>query len=347
MRSASTILRTLLILGVSGGSVLPLRVQACTGLQYTAQGEVYLAKNHDFMMGEGLLIVNPRGHKKGVRDSTVPLEWTSRFGSVTYNQFGQEHPIGGMNEAGLVVEVLWLDQAQFPAEDVRPDIGTLQWVQYQLDTAETVADVISSDEKLRILDPHGRVHYFLVDSTGDAAVIEWIGGRRVVHRGENLPVRAVANDPYALSVQCLADAIDEPEARRRNAVSHDRFSKVAEALTCLHGVDGTSFGFAALEKVRHPEFTQFQTVYSASAKMLTLKRRGHAAPIVADLGQLDFSAGDARYIDLSTSGAPRWQPMTFAVNRALVFASFRKTPFLSHLPDEALEAIARTPLAYH
>ncbi len=346
MRFATAFFKPLLLSLAAFCVALPSPLLACSGLQYRCAGHVYLAKNHDFMMGEGLLIVNPRGTLKAVRDSQAPLEWRSTFGSVTYNQFGQEHPIGGMNEAGLVVEVLWLEQAQFPPEDARPDIGTLQWVQYQLDTADSVAAVIASDERLRIFDPHGKVHYFITDATGDVAVIEWIGGQRIVHRDRHLPVRAVANDPYALALQCLEDRVDPAEAQRRHVVSHDRFTSLAEVLQQIPAGDGVAFGFSALDRVRHPDFTQFQTVYCATAKTLTMRRMIDAAPVVIDLNDAELFSRGARYVDLMKAGPADWRPLTLEVNRAAVFKGFRQTPFLAHLPDEVLENIARTPLAY-
>lgn len=35
---------------------------------------------------------------------------TSKYGSITFNQYRKEFPIGGMNEKGLVIEALWLNE---------------------------------------------------------------------------------------------------------------------------------------------------------------------------------------------------------------------------------------------
>ena len=69
-----------------------------------------------------------------------PASWVSRYGSVTFNQYGREFPNGGMNEAGLVVELMWLDDTTYPATDGRPALDCLEWIQYQLDTAATLSD---------------------------------------------------------------------------------------------------------------------------------------------------------------------------------------------------------------
>ena len=78
-----------------------------------------------------------------------PISWTSKHGSLTFNPWGREVPFEGMNEAGLVVSALRLELTKFPAPDARPAIPGGQWVQYQLDTAATVADVIASNAEMR------------------------------------------------------------------------------------------------------------------------------------------------------------------------------------------------------
>ncbi|MEO6567574.1 MAG: hypothetical protein ABIO94_02325, partial [Opitutaceae bacterium] len=90
-----------------------LRTDACTGFQFRVGENCYLAKNHDFMIGDGLLCVNRRGLGKRSVQVAQPAEWVARYGSVTYNQYGREMPNGGMNEAGLVVEMLWLHEAKY------------------------------------------------------------------------------------------------------------------------------------------------------------------------------------------------------------------------------------------
>ena len=41
-----------------------------------------------------------------------PARWTSKFGSVTFNQYGKDNPMGGVNERGLVIEVMELQWRQ-------------------------------------------------------------------------------------------------------------------------------------------------------------------------------------------------------------------------------------------
>ncbi len=52
-----------------------------------------------------------------------PAKWISKFGSITFNQIGRDLPYGGMNENGLVVEQMTLDQTVYLSRDNRSGIG--------------------------------------------------------------------------------------------------------------------------------------------------------------------------------------------------------------------------------
>jgi choloylglycine hydrolase len=64
-------------------------------------GQVLLAKNLAFPIGEGIILINKRGVLKTAYISQYKkLSWRSKYGSITFNQFGKEFPLGEMNEAG-------------------------------------------------------------------------------------------------------------------------------------------------------------------------------------------------------------------------------------------------------
>ena len=107
---------------------------ACTTFMLSRGGEHVVGKSYDWFMGQGLVIVN----KRGVAKQSLPAkpgdraaQWVSRHASVTFNQYGREFPAGGMNDAGLVVEVMWLDSSEYERADRRPSLNELQWIQYQ------------------------------------------------------------------------------------------------------------------------------------------------------------------------------------------------------------------------
>ncbi|HXT22260.1 MAG TPA: linear amide C-N hydrolase, partial [Thermoanaerobaculia bacterium] len=198
-----------LLIGVAPGL-------ACTTFVLRDGGMVLFGKNYDWSLGDGLLVVNPRGLVRtaivgpGVRAAT----WTARFGSVTFNQYGVASPSGGINEAGLAIELMWLDEARYPDADQRPVVGNLEWIQYQLDRHATVGEVIASDVEVRIAD-NAPLHYLVADKSGDVAVVEFLGGRMAARRGRDVPVPALANDPYA----------DELASWQRGQGTRSRFSR--------------------------------------------------------------------------------------------------------------------------
>src|SRR5258708_28633340 len=133
--------RIALIFSVALASLLGvINAFPCTTFVMQGDGHIYFGRNLDWDWESGLVIVNQRNIKKTavVMPGNAPAQWTSKYGSVTFNQFGQEMPYGGMNEAGLVVENMWLDETKYPAPDSRPSINLLQWIQYQLDNCRTV-----------------------------------------------------------------------------------------------------------------------------------------------------------------------------------------------------------------
>ena len=163
----SILLSALLALTLSPNSAF-----ACTTFCLTTKGQVLFGRNYDWDIGDGLIFVNKRGVAKTSSDGEVPnpAKWVSRFGSVTFNQYGRENPTGGMNEAGLVVEELWLDETEYPTDKSLPEIDTQEWIQYELDTSATAEEAIANARKVRI-DSDVKVHFLIGDKSGNAATI--------------------------------------------------------------------------------------------------------------------------------------------------------------------------------
>jgi choloylglycine hydrolase len=185
-------------------------VPACTTFQFDDDGRISVGTNYDWGVPDGLVIINPRGLAKtampSYRDHSEvgrPAKWTSRYGSVTFNQYGREMPFGGMNEAGLVIGTMGrFSRNKFPAPDNRPSIYMQQWLQYQLDNHARMDAVIRSEARLRIRPKPGvHIHFLVSDRDGHCAVIEYIDGRQVVHAGPTLPDRVLINSTYDESLE--------------------------------------------------------------------------------------------------------------------------------------------------
>ncbi len=330
---------------IAGGAALLLGVApafACTTFVLRDGGMVLFGKNYDWSVADGLLVVNPRGLTRtalvgpGVRAAT----WTSRYGSATFNQYGVGSPSGGINEAGLAIELMWLDEARYPEADERPVVGNLEWIQYQLDRYATVDEVIASDGEVRIAD-NAPLHYLVADRRGEVAVVEFLDGRMRARRGSEVPVPALANDPYA----------DELASWQRGADSRSRFARAGRRALDFHAsgerAKSLDYAFTTLRNVAQ-DATQWSIVYDLRAGELFFRTRGRDAIRRLAVATLDFSCGTGvRAVDLETPGpdlAAALRPLTAQRHRQFLAAVYRKTPFLAQTPPDRIDHLATQPL---
>jgi len=159
----------------------------------------------------GLVVINKRNITKesrtwkelstGKKDDSISFQWTSKFGSVTFNPFGREFPDGGMNEAGLIVQEMSLSDTEFPDGEGKRKMFMMLWMQYVLDSFETVEQVIQSASEI-VLDGWGW-HFFTADKHGGHASIEFIDGRVVVNSGQEMPFPLLCNSIYSKELEGL------------------------------------------------------------------------------------------------------------------------------------------------
>jgi choloylglycine hydrolase len=193
--------------------LVPVQSLPCTTFVLNSGTSVIVGKNFDWPLGLGFLTVNKRGVSKVAARSPYepdakPAAWTSRFGSITFNYL-ERVPIEGINEAGLVIQNLIMrgEGVQYPEPDSRAAIDYVLWTEYLLDNFKSVEEVIASDKDVRICHiqppPLERMHRhaLIADSTGNCAIIEFIGGKMVCHTGENLPVKVLTNNTYDTSME--------------------------------------------------------------------------------------------------------------------------------------------------
>ena len=139
--------------------------QACTALKFPMGSHFSTAVNMDWTLESvGTIMVNKRGYLK--RDANLfddqganHLEWRSKYGSVSSTFFGREFPLGGVNEAGLIVHFL-KGSANLPDMNSVTALTHMQLGQYLLDMAGSLDEAIQLIGQLR---PTGRqgggIHY--------------------------------------------------------------------------------------------------------------------------------------------------------------------------------------------
>jgi choloylglycine hydrolase len=274
--------------------------------------------------------------------------WTSRYGSVTFNQYGREFPSGGINERGLVVELMWLDATEYPAEDDRGALPTLQWIQYQLDNAATIDEVIGSDASVRITEGgSARIHFLVADAGGGVAAVEFVAGKMVVHRGRELPYPVLTNDTYEESVAYARSA--RPRAGAAAASSLERFARVARyERTAADAAGAVKRAFGLLAEVAQGEYTQWSIVYDLHERRAYFRTRLSPGVRWLDLDSLAFECRTpVAVIDLNApftgDVSSELSDYHYAANLKLVNAAFTETPFLRDVPLAAREVHARYP----
>jgi penicillin V acylase-like amidase (Ntn superfamily) len=320
-------------------------VLSCTTVCLLEKEKAFVAYNYDFHSPDGLLLVNKRGTKRVSVVRSQGAIWTSNYGSVTFNQFGRDNPMTGINEKGLVVAQMWLDETRYPPADARPAIGILEWIQYNLDRHASVAEVVAQSEAVR---PTSRypIHYLVADPTGDSATLEFLDEKLVIHRGATMPVRALANSTYA-------DSIAAFEKARGNGVmpatvsSIDRFVRAA-MLAGQGSVEPIARGFEILASVAQPDFTRWSVVYDLRAREVHFRTDGNQAIRRLALAGLDFSCGaPVKMLDIASGSAGDVGGVlldyTAAANRTLIESAFTKTPFLREVPSATKDTLAAHP----
>lgn len=306
---------------------------ACTTFFICKKGEMIFGRNYDWVSGSGMVCTNQRGLQKTSlpTDDGPTISWVSAYGSITFNQWGKEFPMGGMNERGLVVELMWLDETQYPKPDKRSAVDCLQWVQYQLDNSATINDVIATDAVLRIASKDtAPLHYLVADATGHAAVIEFLNGKMVVHKADDLPVAALTNSIYKESLAQTANLNTTPSFADG---SLGRFASACSMVNRFGNQDikmpVVEYGFDILNTVAQPS-TQWSFVYDLKNKKIHFRSNDYRQIKVVAFSAFDFSCNtksEVFMINQKQQGdvSALFQPFTASANRTVLEKTVRES----------------------
>jgi penicillin V acylase-like amidase (Ntn superfamily) len=280
-----------------------------------------VGKCYDWRMGQGMVVLNPRGLTKAalpLAPTDRPAQWRADHASITFNQYGRELPNGGMNDAGLVVEVMWLDETSLPGADARPTVNELQWIQWALDRWSSVEELTTHAEEIRVSRVSGRVHYLACDKSHACAAFEYVGGKLVVSQGAALLAPVLTNNTYADSASALQRyrGFGGATAIPSGSGSLDRFVRAASLVRA--GASAQKI----LESVRNRS-SQWEIVYDLANLKVSWQTRAIPALKTIDFGKL--AAGCDRPVKAMDMDAPlsgdvthRLEPYTQAADRALV-----------------------------
>ncbi len=333
---------------------------ACTTFCLKRGSQAVFGKNYDWGVGDGLVTVNKRGvaktalippqEKPGSQEK--PARWVSRYGSLTFNQYGREFPNGGMNEAGLAVELMWLDETRYPAPAGRPALGCLEWIQYQLDNFAAVDEVAKNAGRLRVTS-NAKVHYLACDKSGSCAAVDFLNGKPVVHAGASLPARALANHSYEDSLHFLEKNREKNRgAALQGTSSLQRFARAAERAEAYgvarEAADPVRYAFETLDSVAQGSYTRWSIVYDLNTGRVHWRTRENRQVRFVTLSSFDLSCSTpVELLDIDEGKGDvtrRFTRYTPEANRRLVASSVQQTDFLKGIlsPEALLEAIDET-----
>ena len=326
------------------------------------------------MVDDCLVVINKRGVKKialtdHTKDIGQPAIWTSKYGSITFNQYGRGFPTGGMNETGLVVESMLLEETEYPSPDARPYINFPQWKQYQLDNFSSVEEVIASDSQIRIeklpLSKIAGVHFLVSDRKGNCAIIEFLEGKMVYYTKETMPVKALTNITYKELIELWKEGKLPITNLGRSA---ERFVTVADMIKKYDPKNLTSavdYAFDILNNVAAvgPIATEWSIVYDIKNLRIHFRTLENQKIRHIDLAHFDFSCKTPVKVfdiqgDQSGDVTKKFMNYTQQRNQQLVRNAFEKTawtwlmraddssmihPFDNNIPENLRDAISQYP----
>ena len=184
----------------------PNSLNACTRVVYHGPDGTYITARSMDWKGEipANLWIFPRGMQRNGEVGRNSITWTSKYGSVVASSWDIAVS-DGMNEKGLVANMLWLAESKYPAFDTLGDqkgLSIALWAQYVLDNFASVNEAVAAFEKEEFVvvsafipgtTKFSTLHLSISDATGDNAIFEYIDGSLVIHHDPSYQV--MTNSP--------------------------------------------------------------------------------------------------------------------------------------------------------
>lgn len=184
----------LFLLFFVGSILFQSSTQACTRVVYKGpDNTIITARSMDWKSEiNANLWIFPKGMQRTGEVGPMSAKWTSKYGSVIASAWDIA-TADGMNEKGLVANILWLVESEYPvfdAKSTKEGVTISLWAQFVLDNFATVSEAVEymKDEPFVIVsdyipgtDKFTTLHLSISDATGDNAIFEYIKGKLVIH----------------------------------------------------------------------------------------------------------------------------------------------------------------------
>jgi len=311
-------------------------------LSLHTSNQIVFGRNHDYSNPYGVIIYNPKNQLK----VGVPLPgehivgWKAIYSSITISSVGVGFANSGMNEKGLAMGHMGLNESVYPNKDDRPIIVPSQWIQYMLDICANTDEVINEAKKIRITDRRGSgTHYYMCDREGNVAIIEFLKGQMVVHTNKDISYTVLCNDTYEKSMNDIKyykglggdkNVLDRVSILNENAIPDvmalgctkiNQFYK-KESKNIVQDAFDIHYAMRCPGNINAPQFenseTQYTTVFDVTNSKLYF--RTNLNPTIREINFKDFEdncSNKAKLLDIQT-------PAEGIVNKSFVDYSMQE-----------------------
>lgn len=242
-------------------SFLSEKTEACTRVVYQGPNNTILtARSMDWkedIMSN--LWIFPRGMERNGEVGPNSLKWQSKYGSIIASAYDISST-DGMNEKGLVANLLWLAESEYTIWDQKkPGLTIAAWVQYVLDNFATVNEAVAALEKEDFVvisdnmpnqDRMATLHLAISDVTGDNAIFEYIKGKLVIHHDRSYQV--MTNSPIfeqQLALNKYWENIGGTTMLPGTNRAADRFVRASYYINAIPQVEDTRISVASVFSV--------------------------------------------------------------------------------------------------
>jgi len=328
----------------------------CTSFTIKKNSKLIFARNLDVDSDFGFVFINPRGISKiaylPFGSKEVPAKWKSKYGSVTFNQICLDIPHGGMNEQGLVVEHLFLEESAFEPIDKRPALISHQWVQFVLDNYSDISELVKNQSAIRISKVNFKfpIHFHVMDKKGDRAVIEFIDEEIKVYTGNSYKIGVLSNNSYKESIEKAESKKVGFECEicpKKAIVSIQRFIKAADLVKNIPNFNISGllrYCFASLNEVK--DSTKWQILYNITEMEIHYRSESNESIKTILFDAFNFNTLQSvkaisihnENVDLS-----EWQDFTKEMNSDLINTICNNSKFINSILGKEKEEIAVYP----
>lgn len=242
-------------------SLFSVKAEACTRVVYQGPDNTILtARSMDWK--EDIMSnmwVFPKGMDRNGEVGPNSLKWKSKYGSVITSAYDISST-DGMNEKGLVANLLWLAESEYTVWDQKkPGLTIAAWVQYVLDNFATVNEAVETLAKEDFIvisdnmpnqDRMATLHLSISDVTGDNAIFEYIKGKLVIHHDRSYQV--MTNSPIfeqQLALNKYWENIGGTTMLPGTNRAADRFVRASYYINAVPQVDDTRISVASVFSV--------------------------------------------------------------------------------------------------